>query len=118
MTTPRILLIFAALAGASGILIAAAAAHMPGLAEASRAVVERASFYQLLHAGMLFAIAQHYRPALRLSAALFVVGTLCFCGGIYAHHLAGITSLTRIVPMGGICFSLGWLAILLGWRFR
>lgn len=118
MALQRTLLIFASLAGAGGILIAAASAHAPGLGEASRAIVERASFYQLIHAGMLFAIAQHYRSSLRIAAALFILGTVFFCGGIYAHHLAGITSFTRIVPMGGISFSLGWLALLLGWRFR
>ncbi len=114
----RIILIVSALFGATAILLAAAAAHMPHLADASRALCERAALHQLIHAGMLFAIALHYRPAWRIGAACFAVGIVCFCGGIYLRHFMGVDIPARIVPMGGSLLALGWLALLLGLRSR
>lgn len=118
MVWPRIAVIFAALAGASAILLAAAGAHMPGLPEASRALIERASFYQLIHAAMLFVMAQHWRPAFRATLVCFVYGVLVFCGGIYLHHLAAHAWLMHAVPSGGIAFALGWFFLLASARFR
>ncbi len=107
------ILVLSAFFGGSAVLLAAAAAHLPSLAEYSRAIIERASFYQLIHAGMLFVIALHYSPRLRFSAGCFMIGILAFCGGIYLRHLAGIELPSRVVPMGGIAFTLGWLGLLL-----
>lgn len=107
---------FACIAGGSAILIAAAGAHMPGLADTSRAIIERASFYQLIHALMLVLLTLTYRTAWRVPMAAFMLGILCFCGGIYLHHLLQVTALTRIVPMGGIAFAAGWFLMLFGLR--
>lgn len=111
MAWPRILTLLAAFFGGTGIFIAAAGAHMDGLSDTSRAVIERASYYQLLHAGMLFVIAQHYRPALRISALCFLAGSLLFCGGIYLRHFAGNAMLAPLVPAGGSIFALGWFCL-------
>lgn len=107
---------FACLAGGSAVLIAAMAAHIPGLAETSRAIIERASFYQLIHALMLALLALTYRTAWRVPMAAFMLGILCFCGGIYLHHLLQVTAVTRIVPVGGIAFASGWFLMLFGLR--
>lgn len=116
MDTQRSILTLASLAGGSAILLAAAGAHMPGLAEESRHLVERAGLYQLLHAILLFLLALHWRPAWRISAIAFTLGILCFCGGIAVHHLTGIALPARIIPTGGIAFAIGWFALLLGLR--
>lgn len=97
-------------------LIAAAGAHIPGLADTSRAIIERASFYQLIHALMLALLSFTYRPAWRVPMTAFMLGILCFCGGIYLHHLLQITAFSRIVPAGGIAFASGWFLMLFGLR--
>lgn len=112
----RISFTFACLAGGSAVLIAAAAAHMPGLADASRAIIERASFYQLIHALMLALLTLTYRASWRVPMVAFMLGILCFCGGIYLHHLMQVTVVTRIVPVGGIAFASGWFLMLFGLR--
>jgi len=114
----RFILLFSTLAGASGILIAAAGAHMPGIDQAGRELIERAALYQLIHAAMLFSMAQHYRPGMRFAAFFFMAGICCFCGGIFLRHLTDIALPARIVPAGGISFALGWLMLPLGTRFR
>lgn len=118
MITQRILFVLSAVFGASAVLLAAAAAHVPQLADTSRALCERAAFYQLIHAGMLFVMAVHYRPAWRTSALCFMSGIFCFCGGIYLRHFMDIAIPARIVPIGGSLLALGWLTLLLGLRQR
>lgn len=45
-----------------------------------------------------------------ISAWLFVVGTVLFCGSIYARTLGAAPGITRIAPYGGVALMLGWLA--------
>lgn len=113
MAWPRSYILAAALLGGTGILIAAAGAHMGGLSDAGRTVIERASYYQLIHAGMLFVIAQHFRPVLHIPAFCFIAGSVLFCGGIYLRHVAGNDLLAPLVPAGGSMFALGWFSLAL-----
>jgi uncharacterized membrane protein YgdD (TMEM256/DUF423 family) len=43
---------------------------------------------------------------------LFAVGTLFFCGSLYALSLTGARWLGAIAPLGGGCFLAGWVALL------
>jgi uncharacterized membrane protein YgdD (TMEM256/DUF423 family) len=41
----------------------------------------------------------------------FLLGMLLFCGGIYAHHLAGLST-GPVAPIGGVLLMLAWLALM------
>jgi uncharacterized membrane protein YgdD (TMEM256/DUF423 family) len=45
-----------------------------------------------------------------LAAALLVVGTLLFCGSIYARAVGVAPGIVAIAPYGGVSFMLGWIA--------
>jgi uncharacterized membrane protein YgdD (TMEM256/DUF423 family) len=47
----------------------------------------------------------------RLSAWLFLAGTLVFSGTLYAMALGGPTWLGAVTPLGGASFIAGWLAL-------
>ncbi len=51
------------------------------------------------------------RAALRLSAGLFGVGTLLFCGTLYANALAVALPIGMTAPLGGTAFIAGWLVL-------
>lgn len=46
------------------------------------------------------------------SGILFGVGLLFFCGSLYWLALGGPRWLGPITPLGGLCFILGWLCLL------
>lgn len=46
-----------------------------------------------------------------IAAWLMVVGTLLFCGSIYARTLGAEAGVVRVAPYGGVAFMLGWLAL-------
>ena len=48
---------------------------------------------------------------LRAGAAwLMLVGTLLFCGSIYARALGAAPGIVGVAPYGGVAFMVGWLA--------
>jgi len=67
----------------------------------------------MYHALALLAVGFAYtrRPgsALVASGWLFVVGTLLFCGSLYALAFTGIRTFGAVTPFGGLAFLLGWL---------
>ena len=100
-------------AGISGFLalvMGAIGAH--ALADARAAsLVESASLYQLIHAGVLLWLSS--RDGIWSAGArwLFLAGTVLFCGTIYLKNLAGWENATILAPIGGTSFMLGWLLI-------
>jgi uncharacterized membrane protein YgdD (TMEM256/DUF423 family) len=111
MDWQRISVGIAGILGASALMVGAYAAHAKGLDAASAGVLERAAFYQLLHAVLLIVLATQYRPAWRVPIVLTVVGTLCFCGAIYLRHLAQVSLPFPMAPIGGISLMLAWASL-------
>lgn len=79
---------------------------------------DTAARYQLVHAVALVALAGLARtwsgPTLRLAGALFVAGTVLFCGSLYLLVLTGVRGFGAITPLGGLAFIAGWLALAWG----
>ena len=45
------------------------------------------------------------------AAWLMLVGTVLFCGSIYARALGVSPGIVSVAPYGGIAFMMGWLAL-------
>jgi uncharacterized membrane protein YgdD (TMEM256/DUF423 family) len=109
----RTCLFLAGIAGASGIAAGAIAAHAAHASEALQTAVR----YHLFHALALLALAALATRAtgdnrmLSVSAWCFALGILLFSGGIYVHAGLGAPVFRFAVPMGGLAFIAGWLAL-------
>ena len=114
-------LILAALLGATAVLMGAYQAHgLPrrlaasGVEDAAARLhnTEVAVRYQMFHALALFGLALIPGRSTWLQAAttLWILGMLCFCGGLYSHGLTGHT-LHWIIPIGGLLMIFGWLGL-------
>lgn len=44
------------------------------------------------------------------AAWLMLVGTLLFCGSIYARTLGAAPGIVGVAPYGGVAFMIGWIA--------
>lgn len=115
----------AALLGMTGVGMAAYASHGlgfmadPQAREAARATLQLAVQQQMFHALALLGIGILALKGLGnrwLCAAggLMLLGVLLFSGLIYLRTFTGIEALRPLVPWGGTCLMLGWLALGVG----
>lgn len=115
----RIWLLLAALSGFIAVALGAFAAHgLEGrLGPKELGWMDTGLRYQMFHALALVGVALLSRDmhgsALQVAGWGFTVGTLIFCGLLYAMALGAPRFLGAIVPLGGLSFLAGWLA--LGW---
>ena len=90
-----------------------------GLDEADAALrldrLEIGARYHVYHVLALMVIGLWQRqagtPVGSSAAWLFVIGILVFSGCLYAYALTGNKVFGMIVPLGGVSFIAGWLAL-------
>lgn len=107
-----ILIVFAGLMGAAGVVLLAASAHAaPG------AGLDSAGQILLFHAAAVLGgagLLQHgllFRPLAVLAIAGFVLGALLFSGDIALRAFAGHRLFPLAAPTGGTILIVGWLIL-------
>jgi uncharacterized membrane protein YgdD (TMEM256/DUF423 family) len=111
----RLWLAAGALLGLATVAMSAIAAHAlpatldPAALQSARDTIALQGWHA---AALLFCAARAPRGGrlLHVAGALFVVGTLLFCAGVYAHLLGDIR-LPMVAPAGGTVLMVGWLAL-------
>ncbi|HYD98553.1 MAG TPA: DUF423 domain-containing protein [Alphaproteobacteria bacterium] len=110
--------IFAGLSGALAVALGAWAAHGLEARFGVRAaeLVRLGSQYQLVHAlALLAALALAGqgagRRAARVAAGGFMLGSVLFCGALYALAFGLPRGFGAVAPLGGLAFIAGWLAL-------
>ncbi len=105
--------LLAGLSGAMAVGFAAMSAH--GMDGQAADWLERGSRFQLIHAVALLALGLGKGQGrwLKASSVLFLLGSILFSGSLYAMALASLP-VVYLVPVGGSCFILGWLALACG----
>ena len=113
-------LVVAAIAGLLAVMAGAFGAHgLRGVvSERGLEVFETAVSYQMYHA-LILALAA-FLPVLGLSRRLvalacgfWTAGIVLFSGSLYLLVLSGTHWLGPVTPLGGVCFMLGWLLLLI-----
>lgn len=104
-----------------GVAVAAGAYASHGLAAAGEQAVDwarTASQYQMWHALALAALALAGGAARGRAFALarwaFLLGTLLFCGSLYALAFGAPRGAAAGAPVGGAALMLGWAAVAAG----
>ncbi|MDW6092285.1 DUF423 domain-containing protein [Vibrio rhizosphaerae] len=115
----RLLVLFAACFGASGVGLGAFASHglKAVLAPNLLAVFEVGVRYQLIHTlallacGVMVMLASHQavQKYFYRAGICFIIGIFCFSGSLYALALTGVKWFGPVTPLGGVCFILGWV---------
>ena len=98
------------------VMLGAFAAHglKSRLTEYSLGVFKTAAEYQMMHGLALIAVAILIKWGINLTMAggFFIAGMLFFSGSLYLLALSGMKWLGPITPLGGLCFIIGWVVIL------
>ncbi|WP_454783257.1 DUF423 domain-containing protein [Legionella sp. WA2022007384] len=75
-------------------------------------------FYQFIHSLALLFIGvilwNLNSRFIRISGWLFVIGILFFSGSLYLMSFMQVKALGMVTPIGGTCFIIGWLLLVLG----
>mgnify|MGYP006158900465 FL=1 len=119
--TLKIAFLFAAFAGALGVVLGAFGAHAlrgsiePRLIETFQTAVQ----YQLIHALALLLVSLTMgwlgqSLSFEISAYAFMAGIILFSGSLYGLVLTEMKWLGPVTPLGGLCLIVGWLALLIG----
>lgn len=116
----KLLLSLAALSGFFAVALGAFAAHglKARLEPSALAVFQTGVQYQMYHALALLAVALLLKLSgpshwLIASGWLLVAGTVLFSGSLYALAFDAPRWLGPVTPLGGLCFLLGWLALVI-----
>jgi len=112
----QVLLLFVALSGSFSVLFGAWLAHAElVLLVDDKARLNTAHHYQIIHtlALLTIAIADRIKPSKRLkvSAFLFIIGIICFSGGLYLKTYTGIGFIGKLAPIGGVTLAIAWLSL-------
>ena len=123
----RFWIFIAAILGGLAVAAGAIGAHALGDAVSADAkrIFSTGQHYHALHALALFGVgivllqsegrrARFSTWFLQVAALAFLIGIVCFSGGIYVQVAQGLSSGAGIVPLGGISFMVGWAAVAIG----
>ena len=118
--TPKIILSIASISGMLAVTIGAFGAHaLKSKLEASNLLgtYQTAVQYHFYHTLLLLALGlimyKIESPWLDYSTYATIAGIFLFSGSLYVLCLTNIKWLGAITPIGGLCFILGWLFLLL-----
>ena len=117
MQVHRHWLVLAGCFGLTATMLGAYGAHglvATGIAPSLLAAFNTAVQYQFFHALALLVLGLCgvRGKVITFAGAVFVLGILGFSGSIYAMVLLGSKGLGLITPAGGLCFMLGWAALI------
>jgi uncharacterized membrane protein YgdD (TMEM256/DUF423 family) len=111
--TPTLLVAFAGLMGAAGVVLLAAGAHGPH----AGAGLDSAGQMLLFHAAAVIAaaVALHqallFRPLALAATIGLIVGAVLFSGDIAMRAFAGHRLFPMAAPTGGVILIASWLAV-------
>ena len=117
MQIQRHWLVLAGFFGLTATMLGAYGAHglaATGIAPSLLAAFNTAVQYQFFHALALLVLGLCgvRGKVITFAGAVFVLGILGFSGSIYAMVLLGSKGLGLVTPAGGLCFMLGWAALI------
>ena len=117
MSIHRHWLVLAGFFGLTATMLGAYGAHglaVTGIAPERLAAFNTAVQYQFFHALALLVLGWCgvRSKVITVAGTAFVLGILGFSGSIYAMVLLGSKGLGLITPAGGLCFMLGWAALI------
>jgi uncharacterized membrane protein YgdD (TMEM256/DUF423 family) len=120
MLSQKQTLLVASVLGILGVSLGAFGAHALKslLVENGRLdTFELAVRYHFYHTFALLAVAilmdKYSAAGLRLSALLFLIGTILFSGSLYALCLLNISKIAILTPFGGVFLIAGWATLFL-----
>ncbi|MBV4368827.1 DUF423 domain-containing protein [Erwinia sp. BNK-24-b] len=116
----RAMLIFTAISGFIFVMLGAFGAHVLsktlGAGEMAwlKTGLEYQGFHTLAILGLAAAMLRRANIWFYWSSALLALGTVLFSGSLYCLALSHLKLWVYVTPVGGFCFLIGWVLMLIG----
>ena len=111
MNDKKMWLIISAVSGFTAVAIGAFGAH--GLREKLSAemleVYKTGVLYQFFHTIVLLILSLNNFIKGKIASIFFLAGIILFSFSLYLYSTSGIRFFAMITPVGGVCFLIGWL---------
>ena len=111
MNDKKLWIIISAVSGFTTVAIGAFGAH--GLREKLSTemleVYKTGVLYQFIHTIVLLILALTDFIKTKTASIFFLIGIILFSFSLYIYSTSGIKFFAMITPVGGVCFLLGWL---------
>ncbi len=108
--TERVAVAGAGLLGATGVGLAAYAAHASALDAPHTAILQRGIEMQIWHALALLGAARLAGRCAAIAVWGLLAGTIVFCAGVDTFAF-GEAAIVRLAPVGGTLLMLSWLML-------
>jgi uncharacterized membrane protein YgdD (TMEM256/DUF423 family) len=114
MNDKKLWIIISAVSGFTAVAIGAFGAH--GLREKLSPemieVYKTGVLYQFIHTIVLLILALTNFIKTKIASMFFLAGILLFSFSLYIYATSGVKFFAMITPVGGVCFLIGWLWII------
>lgn len=114
MKDKKLWIIISAVSGFTAVAIGAFGAH--GLRENLSAemleVYKTGVLYQFIHTIVLLILSLTNFIKTKIASIFFLLGIILFSFSLYIYSTSGIKFFAMITPVGGMCFLIGWLWII------
>ncbi|MBE0570847.1 MAG: DUF423 domain-containing protein [Ignavibacteriaceae bacterium] len=115
MNDKKVWIIISAVSGFTAVAIGAFGAH--GLREKLSAemleVYKTGVLYQFIHTIVLLILSLTNFIKGKLPSIFFLTGIILFSFSLYLYSTLGIRIFAMITPVGGVCFLIGWIWIII-----
>ena len=115
MNDKKTWIIISAVSGFTAVAIGAFGAH--GLKEKLTAemleVYKTGVFYQFVHTAVLLILSLTNFIKTKIPSIFFLLGIILFSFSLYIYSTSDIQFFAMITPIGGVCFLIGWLWIII-----
>ena len=114
MNDKKLWLVISAVSGFTAVAIGAFGAHglREKLSEQMLDVYKTGVLYQLIHSVVLLVLSLNTLIKAKLPSILILLGIILFSFSLYIYSTSGIRFFAMITPVGGVCFLIGWLWII------
>ena len=104
-------IIISAISGFTAVAIGAFGAHglWEKLTQEMLEIYKTGVLYQFIHTIVLLILALTDFINSKISSIFFLFGIILFSFSLYLYSTAGIQFFAMITPVGGVCFLIGWL---------
>ena len=114
MKDKKFWIIISAVSGFTAVAIGAFGAHglKENLTTDMLEVYKTGVLYQFIHTIVLLVLSLTNFIKTNVSSVFFLLGIILFSFSLYIYSTSGITFFAMITPIGGVCFLIGWLWII------
>ena len=114
MNDKKFWIIISAVSGFTAVAIGAFGAH--GLREKLSTemleVYKTGVLYQFIHTIVLLILSLTNFIKTKIASIFFLTGIIFFSFSLYLYSTSGIKFFAMITPVGGVCFLIGWLLLI------